>query len=63
MTHVFIPAKNGREAERAAPAWALHFVRVVGGFMVFDSQATLETWRESQPAEEHKTRTRIYAQR
>ena len=43
----FIPAKNRSEAEDAAPSWACRFAKVMGGFIVFDSQAALEAWRKT----------------
>jgi hypothetical protein len=44
---LFIPAKNKKQAERAAPFWACRFARVRGGFIAFDSEETLRTWKES----------------
>jgi hypothetical protein len=44
---LFIPAKSKKEAERDAPPWACRFARVTGGFIAFDSEAALRTWRQN----------------
>jgi hypothetical protein len=42
---LFLPAKTRQQAERAAPAWACRFLKVTGGFMAFDSDASRDLWR------------------
>jgi hypothetical protein len=44
---LFIPASYKKEAERDAPPWACRFARVTGGWIAFDSEAALQTWREN----------------
>jgi hypothetical protein len=43
---LFIPASYKNEAERDAPPWACRFARVTGGWIAFDSEAALQTWRQ-----------------
>jgi hypothetical protein len=43
---LFIPARYKKEAERDAPPWACRFARVTGGWIAFDSEAALQTWRQ-----------------
>jgi hypothetical protein len=43
---LFIPASYKKEAERDAPPWACRFARVTGGWIAFDSDDALQTWRQ-----------------
>jgi hypothetical protein len=47
---LFIPASYKKEAERDAPPWACRFARVTGGWIAFDSEAALQTWRQNLAA-------------
>lgn len=42
---LFIPAYNRKDAEEGAPFWAERFVRVSGGYFVFDSEEALQKWK------------------
>jgi hypothetical protein len=42
---LFLPAKTRQQAERDAPAWACRFLKITGGFMAFDSDASRNLWR------------------
>jgi hypothetical protein len=48
---LFIPAFNRKEAEEEAPYWAERFVRVRGGFFVFDSEEALQKWKATPVAD------------
>jgi hypothetical protein len=48
---LFIPAYNRKEAEQEAPYWADCFVRVRGGFFVFDSEESLQKWKATPAAD------------
>jgi hypothetical protein len=49
---LFLPVATRREAEEEAPAWACRFLKVTGGFMAFDSDASRDQWQAQKRAED-----------